>query len=135
MVIPKLIAWSNIKEDMVEFMDEMKAYCKERTRVKILQTRRTLASNFLSEFKQTYSPSYDEFIPRAADLWKYPAVAKIINGDQGIDKKRTMQQLKATEDSLPGFFLIWRYMHQKDIAAKLQTPDNLLFSRSQLLSE
>jgi hypothetical protein len=120
-----LTAWNNIKSEMIEFMEGMKAFRLERERVATLQRRRQSASTVLRDFKQTHRPIVDTpelIMPGAADFWQWQPVSALINRPHS-EPDVTLEQFQAISDIIPAFFEFWRHESMMDIMMELDIKD------------
>jgi hypothetical protein len=120
----KLTAWNNIKSEMVDFMEGMKAFRLGRERVATLQRRRQHASIVLRDFKQTHRALVDtpeKLVPGAADFWTWPAISALINSPP--ESSITLEQFQNVRETIPAFFASWHRARTREIMDKLYLMD------------
>ncbi|OJA11870.1 hypothetical protein AZE42_03262 [Rhizopogon vesiculosus] len=69
--------WNNIKNDMIEYMEDMKARRLERERKALLVARRRIAIGVLRSYKIAHLPLTD-VMPEPADFCNFPEVVEIV---------------------------------------------------------
>ncbi|KAG1742751.1 uncharacterized protein EDB91DRAFT_296179 [Suillus paluster] len=115
--------WNNIKNDMIKYMEEMRARRLERERKALLITRRRTAIGVLRSYKIAHLP-FTDVMPEPVDFCSFPEVVEIVGLPTETDvTEATFADVASRMDDLVH---AWRTRMHSQLRARVK--NNLLLT-------